>query len=113
MAHLSRSTAGHFFKLTRNSMNSFKLRLAFLAAFLFIVPSVAEAQSASQAQQLLQANPGLLRDLRSRILACGLPPDQFRARLRAEGYPENLLDAYLPGGAEAGLESTGTTGVAV
>ena len=36
-------------------------------------------------------------------------PDQVRARLRAEGYPENLLDAYLSG-ADAGTEGTGTTG---
>jgi protein involved in polysaccharide export with SLBB domain len=94
-------------------MNSFKLRFALLAAFLFIAPSAVEAQSASQAQQMLQANPGLLRELRSRILSSGLTPDQVRARLRAEGYPENLLDAYLPGGSESGLESTGTTGAAL
>jgi protein involved in polysaccharide export with SLBB domain len=30
-------------------------------------------------------------------MSSGLTPDQVRARLRAEGYPENLLDAYLPG----------------
>ncbi|MEO8194268.1 MAG: SLBB domain-containing protein [Gemmatimonadales bacterium] len=59
---------------------------------------------------MLQSNPGLLRELRSRILSSGLTPDQVRARLRAEGYPEDLLDAYLPGGTESGLESTGTTG---
>ena len=29
-------------------------------------------------------------------MSSGLTPDQVRARLRAEGYPENLLDAYLP-----------------
>jgi polysaccharide export outer membrane protein len=91
-------------------MNSFKLRLAAFAAFLFIAPAFLEAQSASQAQQMLQSNPGLLRELRSRILSSGLTPDQVRARLRAEGYPENLLDAYLSGGAESGVENLGTTG---
>ena len=61
---------------------------------------------------MLQANPGLLRELRSRILSSGLTPDQVRARLRAEGYPENLLDAYLSGGTESGVEDVGTTGTA-
>jgi protein involved in polysaccharide export with SLBB domain len=93
-------------------MSQLKLRYVALAAFLFIAPSLASAQSASQAQQMLQANPGLLRELRSRILSSGLTPDQVRARLRAEGYPENLLDSYLSGGSESGLESTGTTGEA-
>lgn len=105
--------AGHFSKIDPHSMNSFKLRLAALAAFLFIAPSALEAQSAAQAQQMLQANPGLLRELRSRILSSGLTPDQVRARLRAEGYPENLLDAYLSGGSDSGVENTGTTGAVV
>ena len=48
---------------------------------------------------MLQTNPALLEQLRQRILSSGLTPEQVRARLRAEGYPENLLDAYLPGGA--------------
>ena len=89
-----------------------KLRLLAVAAFLIIVPATGSAQSASQAAQMLQSNPGLLRELRSRIMSSGLTPDQVRARLRAEGYPEDLLDAYLPGGTESGVESTGTTGVA-
>ncbi|MDO8502279.1 MAG: SLBB domain-containing protein [Gemmatimonadaceae bacterium] len=93
-------------------MNSNTLRLLTVAAFLFIVPSIGAAQSASQAQQMLESNPGLLRELRSRILSSGLTPDQVRARLRAEGYPENLLDAYLPGGSDSGVENMGTTGSA-
>jgi len=91
-------------------MNSNKLRLLAVAAFLFVVPSILTAQSTSQAQQMLEANPGLLRELRSRILSSGLTPDQVRARLRAEGYPENLLDAYLPGGTDAGVENLNTVG---
>ncbi len=51
----------------------------------------------AQAQQLLQ-NPDLVNQLRDRLLASGLTPDQIRARLTAEGYPANMLDAYLPGG---------------
>jgi protein involved in polysaccharide export with SLBB domain len=87
-------------------MNSIKLRLLAVAAFLVIAPSFAIAQSP---QQMLQANPGLLRELRSRILTSGLTPDQVRARLRAEGYPENLLDAYLQGGDESGVEAASAT----
>jgi len=57
----------------------------------------AQNPTPAQAQQMLQNNPALLQQLRQRILTSGLTPDQVRARLRAEGYPENLLDAYLPG----------------
>src|SRR5947207_14489903 len=77
----------------------------------FPPPRLASAQnpSAAQAQQMLQSNPALLQQLRQRVLTSGLTPDQVRARLRAEGYPENLLDAYLPGSsatvADAGAPS--------
>ena len=66
---------------------------------LFAFPRQASSQNPSpqQAQQMLQNNPALLQQLRQRIMSSGLTPDQVRARLRAEGYPENLLDAYLPG----------------
>ena len=36
--------------------------------------------------------------LRQKLLNSGLTRDQIHARLRAEGYPEDLLDPYLPGG---------------
>src|SRR5215210_7238111 len=51
--------------------------------------------SPEQAQQLLQ-NPDLLRQLQSQLRSSGLTPEQIRSRLRAQGYPESLLDAYLP-----------------
>jgi len=63
-------------------------------------PIAAQNPTTAQAQQMLQ-NPVLLQQLRQRIMASGLTPDQVRARLRAEGYPESLLDAYLPGGSAA------------
>jgi protein involved in polysaccharide export with SLBB domain len=56
---------------------------------------------------MLQNNPALLQQLRQRIMSSGLTPDQVRARLRAEGYPETLLDAYLPG--TTGETDTGPT----
>ncbi|MBK6424314.1 MAG: SLBB domain-containing protein [Gemmatimonadetes bacterium] len=38
-----------------------------------------------------------MRQLRERIGTSGLTPEQIRARLRAAGYPEDLLDPYLAG----------------
>ncbi len=73
--------------------------LTLIAAFAIAPVSLtAQRPSPAQAQQMLQTNPQLIEQLKARILSSGLTPDQVRARLRAEGYPENLLDAYLPGG---------------
>jgi protein involved in polysaccharide export with SLBB domain len=73
--------------------------LLFLAGAAVFAPLASPAQNPSpaQAQQMLQNNPALLQQLRQKIMTSGLTPDQVRARLRAEGYPESLLDAYLPG----------------
>lgn len=54
-----------------------------------------------QARALMQARPDLLQQLRQRLASSGMSAEQIRARLRAEGYPADLLDAYMPG-------STGT-----
>src|SRR5207253_4039001 len=80
-----------------NRMTSLKLSSLYLIAGLLGFSAPAVAQNPAQAQQMLQNNPALLQQLRQRILTSGLTPDQVRARLRAEGYPDNLLDAYLPG----------------
>ena len=87
-----------------------KLGALLLTAATIVVASPVRAQNPSpaQAQQMLQTNPALLQQLRQRIMTSGLTPDQVRARLRAEGYPENLLDAYLPGGT-GGIDSTAST----
>jgi protein involved in polysaccharide export with SLBB domain len=76
-----------------------KLSSLLLVAGLLPIGAVASAQqpTAAQAEQMLQNNPALLQQLRQKMMSSGLTPDQVRARLRAEGYPENLLDAYLPG----------------
>ncbi|HYD55100.1 MAG TPA: SLBB domain-containing protein [Gemmatimonadaceae bacterium] len=58
---------------------------------------MAQRPSPAQAEALLQARPDLVAQLRSRIQTSGLTPAQVRARLRAEGYPESLLDAYIEG----------------
>jgi polysaccharide export outer membrane protein len=76
-----------------------KLGSLLTVAGLLFLAATASAQNptAAQAQQMLQNNPALLQQLRQKMMTSGLTPDQVRARLRAEGYPENLLDAYLPG----------------
>ena len=64
------------------------------------VPQVPQGQNlptAEQARRALQNQPELVRQLRQRLLDSGLTPDQVRARLRAAGYPENMLDQYLTG----------------
>lgn len=85
-------------------------RLALAACFLPAAAPVVQAQarpSAAQAQALLQARPELASQLRQQIAGNGLTPAQVRARLVAEGYPANLLDAYLgQGGGEATTPTT-------
>jgi protein involved in polysaccharide export with SLBB domain len=46
---------------------------------------------------MLQSQPELVQQLRERLSQSGLTPDQVRARLRAAGYPESMLDDYLQG----------------
>ncbi|MFL5619606.1 MAG: SLBB domain-containing protein [Gemmatimonadaceae bacterium] len=78
------------------------LRSLVVAAY-FLLPTLADAQvpttrpTPEQAQTLLQTRPDLVAQLRQRFATSGLTRQQVHDRLRAEGYPENLLDAYLPG----------------
>src|SRR3954469_14905372 len=51
----------------------------------------------AQAQALLQSRPDLVAQLRQRFATSGLTKEQVHARLRAEGYPEDILDPYLAG----------------
>jgi polysaccharide export outer membrane protein len=48
-----------------------------------------------QARRLLDARPDVEAQLRRELTTSGLTPDQIRARLRAIGYPETLLDSYM------------------
>lgn len=45
--------------------------------------------------------PEVVQQLRQQLAASGMTQAQIHARLRAAGYPENLLDAYLPSGTTA------------
>src|ERR1043166_5429831 len=92
-------------------MNSNTLRSLVCSALVLLAPALLPAQNPSptDAQRMLQQKPALLEQLRQRIMSSGLTPDQIRARLRAEGYPETLLDQYLPGG-NAAAEPTANAG---
>jgi polysaccharide export outer membrane protein len=76
-----------------------KFRLMVAATFVHVFAPAGATQSPrpQQPQALLQAHPELVAQLRQRIITSGMTADQVRARLRAEGYPESLLDPYLPG----------------
>jgi len=74
-----------------------------------LVPVATRAQQSplTPAQiESLRRNPELIRQY---IRSSGLTPDQIRSRLREAGYPETLLDAYLPGGATRETRAPGET----
>lgn len=72
---------------------------ALLLAFCLPSPRL-QAQATptpEQVQSMLQARPELATQVQQRVVTSGMSAEQIRARLRAAGYPEGLLDAYLPG----------------
>ena len=95
-----------------NRLRSFPA-LAFLqlaVATIFLATSgagiaLAQQPTPAQVQQKLQTDPELVTRLRAEIDKGGLTADQVRARLRAAGYPESLLNEYLP-------DSSGVPGTA-
>ena len=68
-----------------------------LVVFLAASPLHGQRPTEQQVQTALQTRPDLVSALRSRINSSGMSADQIRARLKAAGYSESLLDAYLPG----------------
>ncbi|MEP6779783.1 MAG: SLBB domain-containing protein, partial [Gemmatimonadaceae bacterium] len=72
-----------------------------VAISLLVLPGTVAAQTVKprpeDAAALLQSRPDLVAQIRQRMMASNLTPDQIRARLKAEGYPENLLDDYMAG----------------
>jgi protein involved in polysaccharide export with SLBB domain len=62
------------------------------------VPQRPANVSDQQLQQYTQ-QPGMGDQIRQAIQSSGLTSDQIRARLRAAGYPENLIDQYMQQGA--------------
>src|SRR5947208_3233498 len=81
------------------------LNLVLIALSSTVLPS--QVPSPAQAQQMLQGNPALIARLQQMMRTSGLTPEQIRQRLRAQGYSEAMLDAYLPG---ASADSTALPG---
>ncbi|NNG15358.1 MAG: hypothetical protein HKM89_02675, partial [Gemmatimonadales bacterium] len=77
--------------------------LVFLALALGPASIMAQQPTPEEAAALLQQQPELVEELRNRIAASGLTPNQIRARLEAEGYPSTFLDAYLVGADTVGV----------
>src|SRR5437762_455074 len=78
-------------------MSVFRRSAAIVLLACGIAP-IARAQqlpTSDQARRLLETRPDLVAQLRREIANSGLTPDQIRARLRANGYPDDLLDAYI------------------
>lgn len=79
------------------------LRFFLATAAIGCIPALLNAQvttprpTPEQAQILLQSRPDLVQQLRERMFQSGLSQQQIRARLKAEGYPEDLLDQYMSG----------------
>ncbi|MEP7001946.1 MAG: hypothetical protein ABI969_15770, partial [bacterium] len=71
------------------------------------LPAQQQLPTTEQAKRLLATRPDLVAQLRREIASSGLTPDQIRARLRAAGYPEDILDAFV-GPRRPGLDSAKT-----
>jgi protein involved in polysaccharide export with SLBB domain len=83
-----------------NAFRSNSAQFVLIALALSAAAPSAGAQArptAEQASAMLQARPELVQQLRQRLMSSGMTPEQVRARLKAEGYPENLLDGYMGG----------------
>ena len=84
------------------------IRSLAVALSLALLAGTADAQQTlptpEQARRALGSRPELVAQLRREIASSGLTADQIRARLRAAGYPEDLLDTYI-GGRRAGRDS--------
>lgn len=63
--------------------------------------------SPQQAEALLRARPELAVQLRQRLQTSGLSPVQVRARLKAAGYPESLLDQVMGASTSDGAPRVG------
>jgi polysaccharide export outer membrane protein len=77
--------------------------------FVALSSAVASAQVPTPAQAAQMAkDPAAVARLQQMMQSSGMTPEQIRDRLKAQGYPESLLDQILPGGARS--DSTGVLG---
>jgi protein involved in polysaccharide export with SLBB domain len=88
-----------------------RLRSLLVAVF-FLSPVWMGAQvpttkpTPDQARVLLRTRPDLVNQLRQRFASSGMTREQVHARLKAEGYPEDLLDPYLSDATGAAAQPT-------
>lgn len=59
------------------------------------LPPIPPGMTPEQARELLEQRPDLGARLREWVRSSGLSPQEIRQRLRAAGYPGNLLDQYM------------------
>lgn len=59
----------------------------------------------------MMQQPGAAARIQQMMQNSGMTPDQIRERLKEQGYPDSLLDAYMPGA--AGIDSTAVPGADV
>ena len=80
-----------FVRLVRSSL------VLMVASAIAVSARAQNLPTPAQAQQMLQNNPALIQRLQQMLRGSGMTPEQIRARLRAQGYPESLLDRFMPG----------------
>ena len=92
----------HSLRPARVLMRSASTMTTFRCAVILILLAVAAPQAHAQqlptpdqARRLLDTRPDLVAQLRREIASSGLTADQIRTRLRAAGYPEDLLDSFV------------------
>jgi protein involved in polysaccharide export with SLBB domain len=71
------------------------------------LPGGQQLPTPEEAEELLRTQPQLVEQLRQRLQQSGLTPDQIRARLRAAGYPDSMLDQFLAGADTSAAASIG------
>ena len=69
---------------------------ATLVAFA-LLSSVAPIATAQNRPPAGQSRADIMNRLQSMMQSTGMTPEQVRTRLRAQGYPESVLDQYMPG----------------
>lgn len=100
--------------IQRLGLRGVRVRPLVAGLVMLLAPALLFAQrtlpTPEQAQILLQTRPDLVERLRAEMARSGLTPEQIRARLRAEGYPDNMLDQFLPGSTGAAAPGAPTSG---
>ena len=93
------------------SVRTSAARLLLAALALTAAPLAAQTRPApADAQDALRTRPDLARRLRERFERSGMDREQMRDRLRAAGYPEDLLDQYITQGSGTTTAATGAPG---